>query len=69
MLQLPLPAEGGSIEALAPFWNYPEPRRLRVVISWVLAGLRHGGPYHPILALGRAGVGQDGALENASGPD
>jgi hypothetical protein len=50
MLPLPVPAEGGSIEALASFCNISSRCDFLLVISWLLAGLRHGGPY-PILAL------------------
>ena len=50
MLPLPVPAEGGSIEALASFCNISSRSDFVLVISWLLAGLRQGGPY-PILAL------------------
>jgi hypothetical protein len=50
MLPLPVPVKGGSIEMLASFCNMASRSDFVLVISWVLAGLRHGGPY-PILAL------------------
>jgi hypothetical protein len=50
MLPLPVPAEGGSIESLASFCNVSSRADFVLVISWLLSGLRHGGPY-PILAL------------------
>ena len=50
MLPLPVPTEGGSIEALASFCNISSRSDFVLVISWLLAGLRQGGPY-PILAL------------------
>jgi hypothetical protein len=50
MLPLPVPAKGGSIESLASFCNISSHSDFVLVVSWVLAGLRHGGPY-PILAL------------------
>jgi hypothetical protein len=50
MLPLPVPQRGGSIEALAPFLNVSHEGDLVLVASWLLAALRHGGPY-PHLAL------------------
>jgi hypothetical protein len=49
MLPLPVPVKGGSINDLAPFLNLPGRRELVLVVSWLLAALRHGGPY-PLLA-------------------
>ena len=50
MLALPLPARGGSIEALAPFLNLPDPNDFVLVVSWLLGALRAGGPY-PLLGI------------------
>ena len=50
MLPLPIPARGGSIEALAPFLNLPDRSDFVLVVAWLLAALRHGGPY-PVLAV------------------
>jgi hypothetical protein len=50
MLPLPMPARGGLIAALAPFLNLPDRSDFVLVVSWLLAALRHGGPY-PLLAL------------------
>jgi hypothetical protein len=50
MLPLPLPVKGGSINALAPFLNLSGRNEFVLVIAWLLAALRHGGPY-PLLAL------------------
>jgi len=50
MLALPLPARGGSIEALAPFLNLPDPNDFVLVVSWLLGALRAGGPY-PLLGM------------------
>ena len=58
MLPLPVPAESGSIEALASFCNISSRSDFILVISWLLAALRHGGPY-PILALS----GEQGAAK------
>jgi hypothetical protein len=50
MLALPLPARGGSIEALATFLNVPSRNDLVLVVSWLLGALRPSGPY-PLLAI------------------
>jgi len=50
MLPLPVPVRGGSIEALAPFLNLPGRSDFILVVAWLLAALRHGGPY-PLLAV------------------
>src|SRR2546426_362692 len=50
MLPLPVPQEGGSIETLASFLNLPERTDFVLVVAWLLATLRAGGPY-PVLAI------------------
>jgi hypothetical protein len=50
MLALPIPEQGGSIEALAPFLNLPSRNELVLVIAWLLAALRPVGPY-PLLQI------------------
>jgi hypothetical protein len=50
MLPLPLPQGGGSIEELASFLNLPSRSDFVLVVAWLLATLRVGGPY-PVLAL------------------
>jgi hypothetical protein len=50
MLPLPLPQAGGSIEELAPFLNLPSRNDFVLVVAWLLATLRAGGPY-PVLAI------------------
>ena len=50
MLPLPVPERGGSLEALASFVNVPDRNDFILVVAWVLAALRQGGPY-PVLAI------------------
>jgi hypothetical protein len=50
MLPLPAPEQGGSIEALASFLNLANRNDLVLVVAWLLAALRAGGPY-PLLAI------------------
>jgi hypothetical protein len=50
MLPLPVPGRGGSIEGLAPFLNLAGRSDFILVVAWLLAALRHGGPY-PLLAV------------------
>ena len=50
MLPLPMPTKGGSVEALAPFLNLSRRSDFVLVVAWLLAALRHGGPY-PLLAV------------------
>ena len=50
MRPLPLPARGGSIEELWQFLNLPNRDDFVLVVAWLLAALRAGGPY-PLLAL------------------
>src|SRR5947209_3340901 len=50
MLPLPVPQSGGSIEALASFLNLSSRNEFVLVVSWLLATLRAGGPY-PVLAI------------------
>jgi len=50
LLQLPVPEKGGSIEALVSLLNLPSRNDLVLVIAWLLATLRSGGPY-PLLTI------------------
>jgi hypothetical protein len=55
MLPLPLPQRGGSIEALAAFLNLPTPDEFVLVVAWLLATLRQGGPYPLLVIAGEQG--------------
>jgi hypothetical protein len=50
MLPLPVPQPGGSVEALASVLNLPGRDEFVLVVAWLLAALRSGGPY-PLLAV------------------
>ena len=50
MLALPVPEQGGSIEALLPFLNLSCRNDFVLVVAWLLATLRSSGPY-PLLAV------------------
>ena len=50
MLPLPVPQRGGSVEALATLLNLPGRDEFVLVVAWLLAALRSGGPY-PLLAV------------------
>src|SRR5262245_37431382 len=49
-MPLPLPERGGSIEALLPLLNLSSRSDFVLVVAWLLATLRPGGPY-PLLAV------------------
>jgi hypothetical protein len=50
MLSLPVPDRGGSIETLRSFLNLSNQNDFVLVVAWLLAALRSGGPY-PLLAV------------------
>ena len=50
MLPLPVPERGGSIEVLRSFLNLASQNDLVLIVAWLLAALRPGGPY-PLLAI------------------
>jgi hypothetical protein len=50
LLPLPVPEQGGSTEALATLLNLSDRNDFVLVVSWLLATLRPGGPY-PLLAV------------------
>jgi hypothetical protein len=50
MLPLPVPEPGGSIEALNSLLNLPSGNDFVLIVAWLLAALRSGGPY-PLLAV------------------
>jgi hypothetical protein len=50
MQPLPIPASGGSIEALRSFLNVQSDNDFVLVVAWALAVLRNRGPY-PVIAL------------------
>ena len=50
MLPLPMPIQGGSLEALSCLLNLANRSDFVLVVAWLLAALRHGGPY-PLLAV------------------
>jgi hypothetical protein len=47
---LPVPERGGSIETLQSFLNLASRNDLVLIVAWLLAALRSGGPY-PLLAI------------------
>ena len=55
MLPLPVPVKGGSIDALVPFLNLPGHSAFVLVVAWLLAALRHGGPYPLLWVSGEQG--------------
>jgi hypothetical protein len=50
MLPLPVPRQGGSIESLNSFLNLSSRDDFVLIVAWLLAALRSGGPY-PLLAI------------------
>jgi hypothetical protein len=50
MLPLPVPQRGGSLEEFASFLNLPSRNDFLLIVAWLLATLRAGGPY-PVLAI------------------
>src|ERR1700756_2517834 len=50
MLPLPVPQQGGSIEALNSFLNLTSRDDFVLIVAWLLAALRCGCPY-PLLAI------------------
>ena len=50
MKSLPIPMPGGSIELLRSFLNVQSDAHFVLAVSWMLAVLRHRGPY-PVLVL------------------
>jgi hypothetical protein len=50
MLPLPVPERGGSVEILKPFLNLSNENDFVLIVAWLLAALRPGGPY-PLLAI------------------
>ena len=56
MAALPMPAAGGSVEALRPFVNVdPECDDWKLVVGWLLAALRPGFPFPVLIAHGEQG--------------
>ena len=55
MTPLPIPAPGGSVEALRPFLNVGSDDDFVLVVSWLLAALRDRGPYPLIVLSGEQG--------------
>jgi hypothetical protein len=68
MLPLPLPERGGSIETLKSFLNLASRNDFVLIVAWLLATLRPGGPY-PLLAISGSGLSQDRPLKAAQGVD
>jgi hypothetical protein len=50
MLPIPAPDRGGSVEAFASFLNLSSRDDFVLIVAWLLAGFRFGGPY-PLLAI------------------
>jgi hypothetical protein len=50
MQPLPLPVRGGSIDSLASFLNLSSENDFMLIVAWLLAAMRAGGPY-PVLGI------------------
>jgi hypothetical protein len=55
MLPQPIPERGESIEALRSFLNLSNQNDFVLVVAWLLAALRSGGPYPLLVILGEQG--------------
>ena len=55
LLPLPIPQRGGSLGELRSFLNLPGEDELVLVVAWLLATLRHGGPYPLLVISGEQG--------------
>ena len=55
MQPLPIPARGGSVEALRSFLNVQSDADFVLVVAWALACLRNRGPYPVIVLSGEQG--------------
>jgi hypothetical protein len=55
LLPIPAPQRGGSIDLLAPFVNLPNRDDFVLAVMWLLAALRSGGPYPPLVIAGEQG--------------
>jgi hypothetical protein len=55
MQPLPMPAPGGSVEALRCFLNVQSDTDFVLVVAWALAVLHHRGPYPVIVLSGEQG--------------
>ena len=55
LLAIPAPQREGTINLLAPFLNVPTQNDFVLVVMWLLATLRPGGPYPPLVISGEQG--------------
>jgi hypothetical protein len=55
MLPLPMPQPGGTLQPLRSLLNLPAPDDLALVSAWLLAALRSGSPYPPLVVAGEQG--------------
>jgi len=55
MLPLPMPQPGGSLEELTSLVNLPDRENLVLVTTWLLATIRHRGPYPLLVIAGEQG--------------
>jgi hypothetical protein len=55
MLPLPMPMRGGSLEELTSFFNVANRTDFILVVAWLLAAFRHGGPYPLLVISGEQG--------------
>ncbi len=64
MLPLPIPRTGGSLEPLAELLNVSaESRDLKLIVAWLLQGLRGTGPYPVLVLTGGQGSGKSTAAK------
>src|SRR5262245_57169333 len=55
ILPLPVPQQGASIEAFNPFLNLSSQNDFVLIVAWLLAALRPGGPYPVLVISGEQG--------------
>ena len=64
MLPLPTPKPGGSLLTLADLLNVkPDSRDLKLIVAWLLQGLRGTGPYPVLVLTGGQGSGKSTAAK------
>jgi energy-coupling factor transporter ATP-binding protein EcfA2 len=64
MLPLPIPRTGGSLEPLAELLNVDKDSRdLKLIVAWLLQGLRGTGPYPVLVLTGGQGSGKSTAAK------